>query len=170
MQTVFFGASFSAQQFHVLSEVVALGFLAVPFQGVVLLCGTAFVSYGRTMTLVRVATLMVGVLTGLGLVFQAQWGVKGLMGAYVLVQLLGASLLTWRLVTLVGGEVIKKALDHFVTSLALPIALCLAIGWGGRQLDLPAIVVLLISGIVFISIHLWSDPKLLHVIRRSKTS
>jgi len=170
VRTVFFGALFSTEQFRELGEIVSLGFVGVPFQGLVLLYGTAFVSYDRTAPLVLVSAVIVATMAGTGLFFQSIWGIKGLMLGYILAQITGAIILSIWLISITSARPFISALDRPLFSIILPGAVCLALSWIFRWLDFWGLPSLLLSSGAFFAIHIWADPYLFNsLINRKKT-
>lgn len=170
VRTVFFGAPFTAGQFHALGVIVALGFIGLPFQGLVLLYGTAFVSYDRTGVLVLVSVMMVAVMAGAGLFLQSTWGVRGLMLAYVMAQISGAAMLTIWLLRITGVQPFMIALKKPFLSIILPAVVCLALSWVFRQTGFWGPAALLLSAGAFFAIHIGADPSTLSSILNRRRS
>lgn len=167
---VFWGANFTLEQFHDLGFLVALGFVGVPFQGLVLLYGAAFVSYNRTGVLVLVSTIMV-IFVGISAPFlQSKWGIEGLMLAYVVAQMSGAIVLTVLLVRTAGAHPLKIAFNKPFCSILLPSFSCLAVSWAFNQTNFWHLPALLLSSGVFFGIHIAADPSVLQWLKkRTKT-
>ena len=170
VRLVFFGAPFTPEQFHALGVIVALGFIGLPFQGLVLLYGTAFVSYDRTGVLVLVSVMMVIVMASVGLFLQSAWGVRGLMLAYVMAQISGAAVLTIWLLRITGLRPFSIALNKPFLTIVLPTFVCLALSWVFRQAGFWGLPALLLSAGAFFVIHARADPSVLRsVMNRGKS-
>lgn len=170
VRTVFIGAPFTPEQFDALGTIVALGFVGLPFQGLVLLYGTAFVSYDRTGVLVLVSAMMVVVMAGAGLFLQSIWGLRGLMLAYVAAQICGATVLTIWSMRITGMQPFAIALKKPALSIVLPAVVCLALSWIFRQADFWGPAALLLSASAFFAIHVRTDPSGLRSIINQRGS
>ncbi|MDX1785271.1 MAG: lipid II flippase MurJ [Roseovarius sp.] len=170
VRLVFYGAPFTPEQFRDLGMIVSLGFIGVPFQGLVLLYGTAFVSYERTAALVLASLLMVSVMGGAGLILLNIWGVKGVMAAYVASQVAGAALLTVWLLRFTGRQPFTIALAKPLVSILLPAAACLTLSWIFRATEFWGLPALLLSAGVFFAVHIGTDPNLIKAITNRRTT
>ena len=170
VRTVFFGAPFTPDQFRMLGEVVALGFVGLPFQGLVLLYGTAFVSYDRTGALMLASSMMVIVVAGAGLIFQSNWGVRGIMIAYVTAQISGALVLTIWLSRITGSQPFAIAFRRPLLSIFLPVFTCLTLSWLFRQTGFWGLPALLLSAGVFFIVHVWADPSVIRSITNRRSA
>lgn len=170
VRIVFFGAPFTPEQFHALGVIVALGFIGLPFQGLVLLYGTAFVSYDRTGVLVLVSVMMVIMMASVGLFLQTDWGVRGLMLAYVMAQMSGAAVLTIWLLRITGVRPFAIALKKPFLTILLPAFVCLALSWVFRQASFWGLPALLLSAGAFFVIHVGADPSVLRSIMNRRKS
>ena len=157
VRIVFFDAAFTVEQFYDLGTIVSLGFVGVPFQGLVLLYGTAFVSYDRAEALVRASVVMVVVMAAMAFYFQSIWGVKGLMLAYILSQVAGAVMLTIGLLRITGIGPFIIALNRPFLSILLPFAACLTLSWFFRETDFWGLPALLLSAGTFFAFHVAAD-------------
>lgn len=164
VRLVFFGAAFTAEQFNDLAAVVSLAFVGVPFQGLVLLYGTAFVSYDRTLALVPISVLMLFVMASTGFFLQSIWGVKGLMLAYVLSQVAGAVMLTIGLLRITGIGPFVIAVNRPFLSIFLPFAACLTLSWFFLETDFWGLPALLLSAGAFFVLHVLADPTIIKSI------
>ena len=156
-RVAFFGAAFTAEQFYDFGRILSIGLLCLPFQGLVVLFGTAFVSYDRTGLLVIVSLVMLLVMTSLGLFLSAKWGINGLMLAYVLTQVTGALLLTLILLFIIGRQPIVIALRRPLRSILLPGVVCLSISYIFRETGFWGPPALILSVGAFLAVHVVSD-------------
>lgn len=170
VRIVFFGAAFTAEQFHDIAAVVSLAFVGVPFQGLVLFYGTAFVSYDRTGALVQVSVVMVVVMASTGFYLQSIWGVKGLMLAYVLSQVTGALMLTIGLLRITGIGPFVIALNRPFLSMFLPVAVCLTLSWFFREINFWGLPALLLSAGAFFAVHVGAAPSIVKSIMNRQKS
>lgn len=158
VRIVFYGAPFTPEQVRELGLIVSLGFAGVPFQGLVLLYGTAFVSYDRTGALVLASGLMVAVMAALGLALQSVWGAGGVMIAYACAQIAGAILLSLWLWRITGRQPFAIALTRPLTAILLPAVVCLALSWIFRATGVWGLPALLLSAGAFLALHVGADP------------
>lgn len=160
---VYHGAAFSADEIGRLGVILSIGLAALPFQGVVVFYGTAFVSYERTRELVVVSALMLLTMIVLGLILQPAYSVQGVMLAYALAQVLGACILTLRMVRFTSWQPVLLALDKPLSSLALPFIVCALAAWLLHSSPLWQWVSLVLSASLFLMIHFAVDSRVLMV-------
>jgi putative peptidoglycan lipid II flippase len=169
VRTVFFGAAFTTEQIHNLGTTVSLGFVGIPFQGLVLLYGTAYISFDRTGPLILVSVAMVLMMVGAGFYFKSIWGVNGLMFAYVLSQVSGAFLLSTFLFYITGPGPFIIALNRPLHSILLPLAACLTLSWFFSAIDFLGLSALLLSAGTFFAVYVWADPSIIQsILNRQK--
>lgn len=163
---VFHGASFSTEEIAELGAILSIGMAALPFQGLVVFYGTTFVSYERTGELVVVSVLMLLTMVVLGLILQPAYGVQGVMLAYALAQVLGASILTLRMVRFTSWQPVLLALEKPLMSLALPVVACIMTAWLLQFSSLWSWVSLVFSASLFLAMHFAVDPRLPKALAR----
>ena len=154
---MFHGAAFSADEIGQLGVILSIGLAALPFQGLVVFSGTAFISYERTRELVVVSVLMLVTMIVLGRILQPVYSVQGVMLAYASAQVLGACILTLRMDRFTSWQPVLLALYKPLNSLALPITVCALAAWLLHSSPLWQWVSLVLSASLFFVIHFAVD-------------
>jgi len=135
IKLAYFKASFAPEQSSQLSSLVALGFLSLPFQGMVAIYGTAFAADRNVKPLVSVSVLMLVVLLAFAPVAESRFGVGGVMAAYVLVYVLGAVLLTGRAARQFGSRLIEDIFRGTLSRLVFPAMISVLVALLGRSVS-----------------------------------
>jgi putative peptidoglycan lipid II flippase len=133
VQLAFFKASFTPEQLRALSQLAAIGFLSLPFQGLLNIYGSAFAASGHTRPLVASALFMLGAIAVAAPVAQAILGLPGVMLAYAGVYLLGALLLSWRAYVHFGANTLASALQNAPKTLIVPALFATIVALFGDQ-------------------------------------
>lgn len=164
IRIVFHSAPFTAEEIGQLGAILSIGLAAVPFQGLVVFYGTVFVSYERTGELIVVSALMLLTMIVLGLLLQPTYSVHGVMLAYALAQVLGACILTLRMVRFTSWQPVLLAIKMPICSLALPIIVCAIAAWLLHSSPLWQWVSLVLSASLFLATHFAADSRVLKAI------
>lgn len=133
VRLAFFKASFSPGQVTQLAGLAAMGFLALPCQGLLAIYGSAFAADRQVAPLIMAAAVMPLILLAVAPPAESHFGVGGVMAAYVLTYFVGAILLTWQVVRHFGRGVVKDALRDAPGGLLLPALLAVLVAWFGRE-------------------------------------
>ena len=165
VRLVFHGAPFGDGQEAALAAIVAIGFLGVPFQGLVAFLATVLISHDRTGPLVAVSATMAATMAALGHLLQAHWGLSGVMAAYAAAYATGAVLQTALLIRTVGAAPLRIAAERAGATLAAPVAAGLAAATGGRALEVPGPVGIVLTAGTMLAVYVAADGTLLRALR-----
>lgn len=120
VQLAFFKAAFDAEQLRTLSTLTAVGFLFLPFQGLLNIYGTAFAASGNTRPLAWAALSMLGLIAIAAPAAQALFGLTGVMLAYGGVYLFGTVLLSWQIASVFGPSTLATVMGNAHRTLLIP--------------------------------------------------
>ncbi len=136
VQLAFFRASFGSGQIEALSVLAAIGFVSLPFQGLLTIYGSAFAASGHTRPLVVTAAIMLAAVAALAPIARSLLGLPGVMAAYAGVYALGAVLLSWQAEKRFGPGTVSLALRDAPKALVLPAVIAAGIAiLGDRSSD-----------------------------------
>lgn len=133
VRLAFFNAAFTSEQVTQLAGLTAIGFLSLPFQGLLVIYGSAFAADRHVVPLVLTAAFMPMILLVVALPAESRFGVDGVMAAYVFAYFVGAILMTWQVARHFGGGVIRGALRGARGGLLLPGLSAVLVAWFGRE-------------------------------------
>lgn len=136
VQLAFFKASFEPAQVEALSVLAAIGFVALPFQGLLTIYGSAFAASGHTRPLVVTAAVMLAAVAIVAPLARSWLGLPGVMIAYAGVYVLGAALLSWQAGRRFGPGTVSLALRDAPKALVLPALIAAGVAiLGDRSSD-----------------------------------
>lgn len=133
VRLAFFNADFTPEQVTQLARLTAIGFLSLPFQGLLVIYGSAFAADRHATSLFLAGAFMPVILLTVALPAESHFGVEGVMAAYTFSYFVGAILMTWLAARHFGGGMIRDALRGARGGLLLPALSAALVAWFGRE-------------------------------------
>lgn len=133
VQLAFFKAAFSAEQVRTLSTLAAVGFVSLPFQGLLSIYGSAFAASGHTRPLVSTGLTMLIAIAVLAPATRMALGLTGVMLAYAGVYALGTILLSRQIRKHFGSDTFGVALQNAPKTIILPALVGLGMAMFGNH-------------------------------------
>lgn len=128
IRTAFYGSSLTDSQISTLVGVARIGFIAIPFQGSLLIYGTIATAYSKPAMPVIACILMLSTILIFSPFLFKLFQLKGIMAVYVCAYVLGAVFLSNSISRMVGNRLFVVVFGNFKSNFFFPTAVCILFG------------------------------------------